>query len=92
MTFGEGAKFTATGRKRVATVRSVSIKVAKYSITDEFCMELESHADTCVMGKECLKVYNWNHPVNVSRWNPKYREQICQTIPGVVAYENPQTG
>ena len=36
MTFGEGTKFIATGRKKVVTVRSVQIKVAKYSVVDGF--------------------------------------------------------
>ena len=36
MTFVEGTKFTATGRKKVVTVRSVQIKVAHYSVIDGF--------------------------------------------------------
>ena len=66
MNFGEGKKFMATGRKKVATVRSVQIKVATSSITDEICIELDSHTDTRVLGKKCLKVYDWNCPVDVS--------------------------
>ena len=66
MTFGEGTKFTAKGRKKVATVRSVQIKVATSSITDEICIELDSHANTHVLGNKCLKVYDWNCPVDVS--------------------------
>ena len=92
MTFGEGNKFTATGRKKVATVRSVQIKVANSSITDEICMELDSHADTCILVKECLKVYYWNFPVNVSAWNPKDRERLCQTILGAVSYDHHHSG
>ena len=88
MTFGEGNKFTATGRKKVATVRSVQIKVSNSSITDEICMELDSHADTCLLGKECLKVYNCNCTVNVSGWKPKDRDWLCQTISGEVAYDH----
>ena len=65
MIFGEETKFTAIG-KEVATLRSVQIKVAKYSITDEICKDLSSHANTCVLGKECRKIYNWNIFVNVS--------------------------
>ena len=52
MSFGEGTKFTATGRKKVDTVISVHITVANYSITDEIRMDLDSHADTCVLGME----------------------------------------
>ena len=52
MTFGKGTNFTATVRKKVATVRSVQIKVANYSVTDDNFMDLDSHTNTCVLGKE----------------------------------------
>ena len=52
MTFGEGTKFTETGRKKVSTVRSVHIKVENSSITNEVCMGLDRQANTYVMGKE----------------------------------------
>ena len=55
-------------------------------------MELDSHADICVLEKECLRVYDWNCPVNLSSWNPKYGERLCQTISGSVAYNQPQSG
>ena len=71
MTFDEGTKLTATGRKKVDTVRSVQIKLSKSSITDKICVEMDIHADICVMGKECLKLYDWNHTINVYGWNPK---------------------
>ena len=87
MTFGERTKFTETGRKKVATVRSADIKVAKSSATDEIRMDLDSHTNTCVLGNECLKVYDWNRPVNVSSWNPKGGERLCQTISVTVAYK-----
>ena len=56
MTFGEGTKFTKTGRKKFATVGTVNIKVSNSSIPDEIRMELDSHNDTCVLVKEYLKV------------------------------------
>ena len=55
-------------------------------------MELDSHVDTCVLGKDLLKSYNWNCPVNVYRWNPKDRYWLCQKIPGAVDYYHPQSG
>ena len=58
MIFSEGTKFTVTGRKKIATVRSVKIKVANSSVTDKIWMELDSHTNTCVLVKECLKVYD----------------------------------
>ena len=92
VTFGKGVKFTAKGRKKVATVRSVQIKVSNSSVTDEIRMYLSSHVNTCVLGKECLKVYDCNRPVNLYGCNPKYRERLCQTISGLVDYYHPQSG
>ena len=43
MHFGEGNKFMSIGRKKVAKVRSVNIKVANYLVTDEICMDINSH-------------------------------------------------
>ena len=54
-------------------------------------MEIDSHADNVVLGKECEEIYNWNHPVELSVWNPKDGERLCQTISGVVAYVHPQS-
>ena len=82
----------ATGRKKVATVISVQIEVSNFSITDEICMNLDSHADTCVLGKDYLKLYNCNRPVTVSVWNPKDGERLCQKISGAVDYNHPQSG
>ena len=89
MNFGNGTKFIAIRRNKVATVRSVHIKESKYSGTDEIHMDLYSHANTCVLKKECLKVYDWNRSINVYGWNPKDRKWICQTISGAVAYDHP---
>ena len=52
MNFGEGTKFTTTGRMKVATVKSVNIKVANYSVNDEIRMDLDIHVNTCVLRKE----------------------------------------
>ena len=54
--FGERTKFTATGRKKLSTVRNVQIKVANSLITDKIFMDMDSHANTCLLVKECRKV------------------------------------
>ena len=51
VTFGEGTKFMAAVKKKVDTVIIVHIKVSKSSVTDEICMKLYSHANTCVLRK-----------------------------------------
>ena len=78
--------------KKFSTVRIVHIKVEKYSVIDEIRMELDSQANTRVLGNDYLKVYNWNSPVNVSGWNTKDGDRLCQKILGTVAYDHPQSG
>ena len=66
MLFGEGTNFTSKRRKfGIATVRSVQIKVETYSVSGETCVDLDSHAYTIILGKECTEIYNCNHSVNV---------------------------
>ena len=52
MLFGEGTNFTAKRRKAgIATVRIVLIKEANSLVRGNFFVELDSHADTIVLGK-----------------------------------------
>ena len=53
MSFGEGTNFTANRRKSdIALVKSVEIKVANSLVSGETRVDLDSHADTIVLGKE----------------------------------------
>ena len=89
VTFGEGTNFargkTCKRKSKLSTVRSVQIKVAHSLNSGETRMELDIHADTFVLGKKCLKVFDWNRPVNLSGWNPKDGERLCHKISGAVA-------
>ena len=61
VSFSEGNNFTAKRRKSgIDTVRSVQIKVANSLVSGETRVELDIHADTIVLGKECMEIYNWN--------------------------------
>ena len=54
--------------------------------------ELDSHADTCVVGKHCLVIRDWDRPVDVYGWNPKDGKRVCQTVTAVVSYVRPDNG
>ena len=59
MLFGEGTNFTANRRKsEIATVRRLHIKVSNYLVSSETRLDLDSHADTIVLGKECTEIHN----------------------------------
>jgi hypothetical protein len=58
----------------------------------ESWMELDTHADTTVLGKSCLVIQDFNKTVSVSGWNASVGSTECPTVSGVVAYDHPYTG
>ena len=58
----------------------------------ESLMQLDTHADTTVLGRHCLVVQDFNLPVGVPGWDSTLRTIECPTITGVVAYDHPTTG
>ena len=55
-------------------------------------LELDSHADTCVVGDHCLIVHDHNRPVNVYRYDPKVGSKHVCIVDAAVAYTEPKTG
>ena len=55
-------------------------------------MELDTHANTMVLGKNCLLIQDFGKPVSVSGWNASVGSTKCPTVSGVVAYNHPYTG
>ena len=54
-------------------------------------LELDSHADTWVVGGDCLVIHNHIRPVNVYSYNPKDGHKSAKTIDAAVWYHNPQS-
>ena len=79
----------------VATVWSIKIgRIASSTSlqTSESRMELDTHADTTVLGKNCLLIQDFGKSVSVSGWNASAGSTECPTVTGVVAYDHPYTG
>ena len=58
-----------------------------------FRSELDSHADTCVVGQEtALLINDFERPVNVHGYNETIGAERCKTVSAVVAYDHPGTG
>ena len=55
-------------------------------------VELDSHADTCVVGDNCLVIHDHNTPVNVYSYNPKDVHRSAKTVDATVGYQDPQSG
>ncbi len=58
----------------------------------ETTLELDSHADTCVLGRDALILLNFNRPVTVQGYDPAQGTAKYDVVSGVVAYTDPTTG
>jgi hypothetical protein len=66
----------------------------RYKLDDiyETTLELDSHADTCVLGRGALITLDYYRPVSIVGYDKSLRSKTYQTVSGVVAYDDPQTG
>ena len=53
---------------------------------------LDSHADTCLVGDNCLVIYDHYRPVNVYHYDPKYGHRSAKTVDAAVGYQDPKSG
>jgi hypothetical protein len=58
----------------------------------ETTLELDSHADTYVLGRDALIILDYNRPVSIVGYDESLGSKTYQTVSGVVAYNDPQTG
>lgn len=55
--------------------------------------ELDSHADTCVVGKHALILMDFDRPVNVIGYDPSLgTTKDLRTVSAAIAYDDPETG
>ena len=58
----------------------------------ETTLELDSHADTCVLGRHALIILDYDRPVSVVGYDESLGTQTYKTVSGVVAYTDHMTG
>ncbi len=58
----------------------------------ETTLELDSHADTCVLGHGTRITLDYNRPVSIVGYDESLGSKTYQTVSGVIAYDDPQTG
>jgi hypothetical protein len=58
----------------------------------ETTLELDSHADTCVLGCDALILLDYDRPVIVEGYDPSLGTKTYDTVSGVLAYDDPVTG
>ena len=69
------------------TVNNVSYKINDQ--TYETTLELDSHADTCVLGRDALIILDHLRPVHVVGYDESHGTKTYATVSGVVAYDDP---
>ncbi len=58
----------------------------------ETTLELDSRANTCVLGCDALIFLDYQQPVSIVGYDKSLGSKTYQTVSGVVAYDDPQTG
>ena len=59
---------------------------------NETSLELDSHADTCVVGEKALVIADHCRPVTVHAYDKELGERTYDTVSAVVGYTCPSTG
>ena len=67
-------------------VAHISVASSKHKV------ELDSNAETHVVGDNWLVIYELNRPVNIYCYDPKNNCRSDKTVDAVVAYQVPQSG
>ena len=81
--------------RRVASVRHVDIRrvgVLSSNNSNVTSLELDSHADTCCVGKHALIIQNYDKPVTVYGYDESLGPQTYDTVSAVINYTNPMDG
>jgi hypothetical protein len=70
------------------------VKDVRYKLdgNHETTLELDSHANTCVLGHDALIILDYIRPVSIVGYDESLRSKTYQTVSGVVAYDDSQTG
>ena len=72
--------------------RTITDLISKVNASGETNLEIDSHADTCVLGCDALIILDYDIPVQVVGYNPALGTKTYKTVSGVVSYDDPSTG
>jgi hypothetical protein len=64
----------------------------KINSIGETTLELDSHADTCVLDCDALILLDYDRPVIVEGYDPSLGTKTYATVSGALAYDDPVTG
>jgi hypothetical protein len=63
----------------------------KINSIGETTLELDSHADTCVLGRDALILFDIDRPVIVEGYDPSLGTKTYATVSGALPYDDPVT-
>jgi hypothetical protein len=85
----------------IETLRTIRLHIDQQRIVKDVCykldgkhettLELDSHANTCVLECDALIISDYNRPVSIVGYDESLGSKTYQTVSGVVAYDDPQT-
>jgi hypothetical protein len=78
----------------IKTLRTIRLQIDQQRIVNdvhykldgiyETTLELDSHADTCVLGHDALIILDYNRPISVVGYDVSLGSKTYQTVSGVV--------
>ena len=75
------------------TIRLPNLKLSAIQFNGkETQLELDSHADTCVLGSGALIFLDHNRPVQVLGYDTTLGSKTFKTVSGALAYDHPDSG
>jgi hypothetical protein len=102
MTHDQTISWSPDSTQTIETLRTIRldldqqriVKDAGYKLESNYetTLELDSHANTCVLGHDALIILDYQQPVSVVGYDKSLGSKTYQTVSGVVAYDDPQTG
>ena len=76
----------------ICTIKVGRVQSATSLHINDYAMEIDNHADTTVLGSNCLSIQNFGRSVDVAGWDASAGSIECPTIYGFIAYDNPISG
>jgi hypothetical protein len=83
----------------IETLRTIRLNLDQQHIVEdvgyilkknyETTLELDSHANTCVLGHDALIIYDYQQPVSIVGYDESLGSKTYQTVSGVVPYDDP---
>ncbi len=87
-------KWSSDLNQTIETLRTIRLQIDQQRIVDDICykldgihettLELDSHADTCVLRPDALIILDYNRPVSIVGYDESLGSKTYQTVSGVV--------